>query len=102
MEDYLSQLNPSQRDSVAYCEGPQLVIAGAGSGKTRVLTYKIVHLLAHGYEPWRILALTFTNKAAREMRDRIERIVGPRPHRVCGWVLSTPYLPAYCAAIPTA
>ena len=78
MEDYLSQLNPSQRDSVAYCEGPQLVIAGAGSGKTRVLTYKIVHLLAHGYEPWRILALTFTNKAAREMRDRIERIVGPQ------------------------
>lgn len=76
-EDYLDQLNPSQREAVTYCSGPQLVIAGAGSGKTRVLTYKIVHLLAHGYEPWRILALTFTNKAAREMRDRIQAIAGP-------------------------
>ncbi|MDE7388237.1 MAG: UvrD-helicase domain-containing protein [Muribaculaceae bacterium] len=77
-EDYLSQLNPSQREAVTYCDGPQLVIAGAGSGKTRVLTYKIVHLLANGYEPWRILALTFTNKAAREMRERIQAITGPQ------------------------
>lgn len=76
MEDYLSKLNPQQAEAVKYLDGPQLVIAGAGSGKTRVLTYKIVHLLAHGYEPWRILALTFTNKAAREMRDRIEALVG--------------------------
>ena len=68
MQDYLSQLNGPQRDAVAHLSGPELVIAGAGSGKTRVLTYKIVHLLAKGYEPWRILALTFTNKAAREMR----------------------------------
>lgn len=76
MEDYLSQLNPPQREAVEYLDGPQLVIAGAGSGKTRVLTYKIVHLLAHNYEPYRIMALTFTNKAAREMRDRVQNLVG--------------------------
>lgn len=58
MDDYLSRLNSQQREAVVYIDGPQLVIAGAGSGKTRVLTYKIVHLLTHGYEPWRILALT--------------------------------------------
>lgn len=77
MHDYLSQLNGPQRDAVAHLSGPELVIAGAGSGKTRVLTYKIVHLLARGFEPWRILALTFTNKAAREMRERIEALTGP-------------------------
>lgn len=76
MNDYIQDLNIQQQEAVLYIDGPQLVIAGAGSGKTRVLTYKIVHLLAHGYEPWRILALTFTNKAAREMRERIEGVVG--------------------------
>ena len=76
MTTYLDELNDSQRAAVLYNDGPSLVIAGAGSGKTRVLTYKIAYLLDNGYEPWSILALTFTNKAAREMKARIAKQVG--------------------------
>jgi len=80
--DYISTLNPSQLAAVEYCDGPQLVIAGAGSGKTRVLTCKIAYLLSQGMPPWNIMALTFTNKAAAEMRERVAAMVGDSARRL--------------------
>lgn len=75
--DYLESLNPAQKDAVLQTNGPVMIIAGAGSGKTRVLTYRIAHLIEKGIDPFNILSLTFTNKAAKEMRARIEQVVGP-------------------------
>ena len=78
MFDFLKDLDENQLSAVKYNDGPQLVIAGAGAGKTRVLTYKIAYLLKNGIKPWNILALTFTNKAADEMKERIGILVGDK------------------------
>ena len=97
-QDYLDDLNEAQRVAVEYLGGPMMVIAGAGSGKTRVLTYKIAHLIDSGMDPFRILALTFTNKAAREMKERVLQLVGNTDsrniwmgtfHSVCARLLRT-------------
>ncbi|HWQ61038.1 MAG TPA: UvrD-helicase domain-containing protein, partial [Negativicutes bacterium] len=92
MPNILDQLNPAQLEAVTHINGPLLVIAGAGSGKTRVLTARIAHLLQQGVPPYSILAITFTNKAAAEMKERVFRMVGSRAKDI--W-LSTFH--AFCA-----
>ncbi|MFM2269205.1 MAG: hypothetical protein RL757_2646 [Bacteroidota bacterium] len=82
MANYLDELNPVQQQAVTQTDGAVLVVAGPGSGKTRVLTYRIAHIIESGVAPWEILSLTFTNKAAREMKERLEKVVGERGNRV--------------------
>ena len=94
MDRYLENLNESQLKATLNTEGPMIVIAGAGSGKTRVLTYKIAYLMTKGIDPFNILALTFTNKAAREMKDRIAMIVGDEA-KIYGWEHSILFLQKY-------
>ena len=76
MKDFLKDLNKEQYEAAVHSEGPSMIIAGAGSGKTRVLTFRIAHLLNKGVDPFHILALTFTNKAAREMKERVIQLIG--------------------------
>src|SRR6201991_885317 len=81
MQDYLKELNERQREAVLHVNGPIMIVAGAGSGKTKVLTTRIAHLMAQGVDAFNILALTFTNKAAKEMKERVERILGNQEAR---------------------
>ena len=76
MREYLEELNEKQREAVLHIDGPLMIVAGAGSGKTKVLTTRIAHLMANGVDAFNILALTFTNKAAKEMKERVEKILG--------------------------
>ena len=99
--DLASQLNPRQLEAVTHFGGPLLVLAGAGSGKTRVITYKTAHLVTNcGLQPWQILAVTFTNKAAAEMRARTEELLGPEAPKKSEYNLLV-MLPKFAAKVDT-
>src|SRR5687768_3705829 len=97
MTEYLSGLNEKQREAVLHIEGPLMIVAGAGSGKTKVLTTRVAHLMANGVDAFNILALTFTNKAAKEMKERVEKILGTTKQGIYISAHFTRYLHEYFA-----